>query len=629
MLSLPSHPKQLAAAGAACALVPAGAQAMTVGLENGTLTARGEAGDGSLFLTLSTTSDAGTKYLTFGTTGASRVSYDQSVCHLDPYLIDTVVCNYDPAVPVALVGTDLKDNITIVGSQPELASTYPVTIDGRGGDDILKDSNDEAGRTISGGPGNDTIEGLAGNDTLDGGDGNDEVNGNAGNDTVRGGSGDDVVNGDNYKAPGADVIDGGPGNDQIDDWTIPSAATHPQPAVSLDGAANDGRPGEGDNVINVEKLDFHVNATFTGTDGPEVISVLNVSEGASSLSGLGGNDVIKGGDSPDTVDGGAGDDDLNGGNGNDVITGGPGRDTIVGDATASGCYVVGYYGACKAPWGNDTINAQDGEVDSVDCGPGQDTATVDAGDVVTNCETVNQGAAAPAPGAGAKAKGNATTKAKGITIAGAARIKALLAGRLTVGVPCAAACRVTVTAKAKGRTIATGRATLLEAGTAKVTLKVAKKAKRSVRARPAAEGHADGVGRRRLRQAGEAHQGGDAEALVRAQRAATVAAGGALLVAPGMEQAQAAVADMTHAHGDRRLDGCLKALLSAHGAEPRLLRQAHRPDAAAAAGLGGVRGLEAGHRPQRAGLPRQRRAPRRHVRPRTGAAPAPRGAQER
>ncbi|HWI74985.1 MAG TPA: hypothetical protein VNT55_23690, partial [Baekduia sp.] len=264
MRSLPSLPKLLAATVAACALVPAGAQAMTVGMENGTLTARGEGGDGSLFLTLSTTVDGRTKYLTFGTTGAASVNYDQSVCHLDPYLIDTVVCDYNPAVPVALVGTDLKDNITIVGA--DLPATYPVSIDGRGGDDLLKDSNDEAGRTILGGAGNDKLEGLAGNDTLDGGDGNDEVNGNAGNDTVRGGNGDDVVNGDNYKSPGADVIDGGPGNDQIDDWSIPDAATHPQPTITFDGAANDGRPGEGDNVTNVEKLDLHVNGTFTGTD---------------------------------------------------------------------------------------------------------------------------------------------------------------------------------------------------------------------------------------------------------------------------------------------------------------------------------------------------------------------------
>jgi Ca2+-binding RTX toxin-like protein len=482
MLSPSSLPKLLTAAIAACALVPAGAQAMTVGMENGTLTARGEASDSGILMYLGTTErfDDATKYLTIGTTGASSVTVDNATCFKDDNYINTVLCRFDPSVPVALIGTDYKDNISLTAHAPDLPSGYPVTIDGRGGDDILKDAaNDDASRTIFGGAGNDTIEGYEGHDVLDGGDGNDTVNGGAGNDTVRGGNGDDVVNGDNFKTPGNDVIDGGPGFDQIDDWSIPDAPTHPQPTVSLDGAANDGRPGEADNVTGVEKLDFHVNATFTGSDGPETVSVLNVSEGASTINGLGGNDVIKGGDSPDAIDGGAGDDDLNGGNGADTITGGPGKDQIVGDATAGGCYVIGYLGTCKTPWGNDTINAQDGEADNVDCGPGTDTANVDAIDVVANCETVNTaGAKAPAGGNGGK---NGGGKKATISIVGAAKLKQLLAGKLTVNVPCAAACRVTVTAKAKSKTIATGKATLLEAGTAKVKLKVAKKARKSVK----------------------------------------------------------------------------------------------------------------------------------------------------
>ena len=479
---LPTLPKLLAATVAACALVPAGAQAMTVGMENGTLTARGEASDGGLFLTLGTTTTIdNVKHLVIGTSGAANVTLDPSVCETNEYYIDKVLCTYNPAVPVALVGTDLKDNISIVDHAPDLPSGYPITIDGRGGDDLLKDAaNDPAGRSISGGAGNDTIEGYDGDDTLDGGDGNDTVNGNAGNDTVRGGSGDDVVNGDNFKTPGNDVIDGGPGYDQIDDWNVPDAPTHPQPVVSLNGAADDGRPGEADNVIGVEKFDFHVNATFTGTDGADVVSVLNVSEGASSIAGLGGNDVLKGGDSPDTIDGGAGDDDLNGGNGNDTIAGGPGRDQIVGDATAGGCYVIGYLGTCKTPWGNDTINAVDGEADNIDCGPGTDVANVDAIDVVANCETVSRAGAAGGNGPGANGGKDGGKKAT-IALVGAAKVKQLLAGKLKVAVPCAAACRVTVTAKAKGRTIATGRATLLEAGTAKVKLTVAKKAKRSIK----------------------------------------------------------------------------------------------------------------------------------------------------
>jgi Ca2+-binding RTX toxin-like protein len=482
MRSSRSLPKLFAATLAVCALVPAAAHAATIGMENGSLTYRGQGSEG-IFMSVGTTETDGSKWLVLGTSGADSVSFDQAYCHQDQYYIDAVLCPYDPSVPLQLIGSDGADQLAITAFTGDISTSYKITMDGRGGDDTLKDTTDDAGRTLSGGAGNDKIEGYGGDDTLDGGDGNDEVNGNAGNDIVRGGAGDDVVNGDNYKTPGNDVIDGGPGYDQIDDWTIPDAPNHPQPTVSLDGQANDGRPGETDNVTNIEKFTFHVNATFTGTDAPDYAEVANVSEGASTLTGLGGNDVLKGADSPDTIDGGAGDDDLNGGNGNDTITGGPGKDTIVGDATAGGCYVIGYLGTCKSPWGNDTINAVDGEVDSIDCGPGQDTANVDAIDVVTNCETVNKsGGTGTAPGAGGN-QGAGGAGGKGgaaIALVGAARIKALLAGKLAVKVPCAAACRITVTGKAGGKTVATGRATLLAAGTATVKLKASKKAKRSL-----------------------------------------------------------------------------------------------------------------------------------------------------
>jgi hypothetical protein len=48
-------------------------------------------------------------------------------------------------------------------------------------------------------------------------------------------------------------------------------------------------------------------------------------------------------------------------------------------------------------------------------------------------------------------------------------------------VPCAAACRVWAVARSGTRTVATGRGTPLKAGTATVKLKVAKKARRSVK----------------------------------------------------------------------------------------------------------------------------------------------------
>jgi Ca2+-binding RTX toxin-like protein len=40
--------------------------------------------------------------------------------------------------------------------------------------------------------------------------------------------------------------------------------------------------------------------------------------------------------------------------------------------------------------GNDTIQAKDGERDTIDCGSGRDTVVVDAVDVVKGCEKVRR-----------------------------------------------------------------------------------------------------------------------------------------------------------------------------------------------------------------------------------------------
>jgi RTX calcium-binding nonapeptide repeat (4 copies)/WD40-like Beta Propeller Repeat len=88
------------------------------------------------------------------------------------------------------------------------------------------------------------------------------------------------------------------------------------------------------------------------------------------LAGGGHDDTIFGMAGNDTLTGGAGDDRLDGGRGNDVVTGGAGADTMLGGA------------------GSDSVYAVDGERDVVDCGAGSDHATVDAVDVVRNCEVV-------------------------------------------------------------------------------------------------------------------------------------------------------------------------------------------------------------------------------------------------
>src|SRR3954447_19702615 len=101
MRSPRSLPKLLAATAAACALLPAAAHAATIGLDNGALTYRGQGTEG-LFMTLSTTEVDGAKWLVLGTSGADSVTYDHGYCHEDEYLLNSVVCPFDPSVPVRM-----------------------------------------------------------------------------------------------------------------------------------------------------------------------------------------------------------------------------------------------------------------------------------------------------------------------------------------------------------------------------------------------------------------------------------------------------------------------------------------------------------------------------------------------
>jgi len=251
--------------------------------------------------------------------------------------------------------------------------------------------------TLDGGPGDDLLKGWQSNDTLLGGPGNDEINGSGGDDHIEAGDGNDSISPDTYYGPGNDYVDGGAGIDKVDDWSIPDADYHPPVSVSMDGVANDGRPGEGDNVVNVEKIESHVSGTLAGGASDDELTVwANIDEGNSTLIGNGGNDKLTAGDYQDNLDGGPGNDVLNAGFGNDVVTGGPGQDTILADATSASCGWYSY--TCKIPFGNDVVNARDGEADTIDCGVGDDTANVDAIDTVANCEHVNSTAdGQPAP----------------------------------------------------------------------------------------------------------------------------------------------------------------------------------------------------------------------------------------
>jgi Ca2+-binding RTX toxin-like protein len=361
------------------------------------------------------------------------------------------------------------------------AESVTATVDGGDGADWMKGGY--ANDTFYGGPGKDKLEGYKGDDVLDGGDGEDGIFGAAGRDTIQGGGGNDVISPDYYADPAADVIDGGPGIDEItSDYFDSALSVQAALSFTIGGGADDGRPGEGDDMRNVERLNLGVSPTlYVGTDGDDYLKVAQATNAGDFSGGL-GNDDLNGADGAEKLDGGPGDDHLDGGFGDDVITGGPGKDRISGDLKGGDCGPLW----CKYPYGNDIINAQDGEVDSIGCGFGTDVVNADAIDVVDgDCETVNRA------GVQTKTTTNTTTNNGGRTTT-ATRTRAALAGQVTLakalkkgfkvkvtGLP--ASKPVALSATRSGKVVAKGSAKADKKGTATVTLKFTAKAKKALR----------------------------------------------------------------------------------------------------------------------------------------------------
>ena len=178
------------------------------------------------------------------------------------------------------------------------------------------------------------------------------------------------IGGDGFDTIGGNVSTG-------NDFSEPNADI----AVSLDGVANDGEPGEGDNVMpDVERVKaLGRNVTMIGSDAAnELIATAD----SSTIRGLGGDDRLIGADGADSLEGGEGADYLEGGFGPDVLDGGGGVDQFVGDKTERDVIASG----------NDQIRARDGLAEQINCGIGSDSAIVDAADVVDpSCEAVDRG----------------------------------------------------------------------------------------------------------------------------------------------------------------------------------------------------------------------------------------------
>ena len=170
---------------------------------------------------------------------------------------------------------------------------------------------------------------------------------------VQGGRGHDALSGR--------LVRGGPGNDTLSGMR----------SSALFG-------GSGDDLLTGGGSDY-----LSGGGGADRLIGLTK---ADRLDGGPGDDILLGGRGADVLDGGPGADWLVGGRGTDILRGGRGNDTLV-----SGWRRDRLFGGP----GDDTIKARDGQRTVIDCGPGRDTAIVDAGDRAENCEVVRRARRTP------------------------------------------------------------------------------------------------------------------------------------------------------------------------------------------------------------------------------------------
>ena len=216
-----------------------------------------------------------------------------------------------------------EDDSLIADIPCDLADIYcEFEADGAGGNDHLVGRPDEIDY-LYGGEGNDLLEGRAGAECLPRGPRprcvGDHLSGGAGDDLLRGGAGNDEFD----PGEGADSIHGGAGRYDKVWYHLAGAGVR----VELDDLANDGPPGERDNV----RSDVEVVFGSPGDDtliGTTRRNVLEGADGNDRIFGRGGNDRLSGDWGRDLVVGGRGNDDLLLGRGRDRGYGGTGDDSI-------------------------------------------------------------------------------------------------------------------------------------------------------------------------------------------------------------------------------------------------------------------------------------------------------------
>jgi Ca2+-binding RTX toxin-like protein len=136
--------------------------------------------------------------------------------------------------------------------------------------------------------------------------------------------------------PGADrlnvwgEVDGEAGADVMDAQTVAYDGRTAGVQVTLDGVANDGEPGEGDDVRSTAGFIRGGEGADQLTAGPAHAAAVSLTGngGADRLLGGSAADFLVGGPGDDRLDGSAGDDRLDGGAGGDEVRGGDGRDEV-------------------------------------------------------------------------------------------------------------------------------------------------------------------------------------------------------------------------------------------------------------------------------------------------------------
>lgn len=251
--------------------------------------------------------------------------------------------------------------------------------------DVVKTMENAIGSTKD-----DTLTGTEFENRLDGLAGNDKLFAGGGTDVLVGGAGGDELHGADL--PSRSVV-------SFDDGRTASVALDLSKAPAIGGDPGDTYVG-----------------TFAGLQGTPADDTLTGGPAPDLISGLAGNDVIRGGPGGDTLDGGAGtadqlhfdgegrtagvtvdlgdpagdDGDLAevdagfeqvfGTDFDDNLTATPGPDLVLPGGGADTVFTLA---------GADTITADDGELDTIDCGDDADTVKRDPDDAVADCESVD------------------------------------------------------------------------------------------------------------------------------------------------------------------------------------------------------------------------------------------------